>query len=104
LLVINHDREQKRLKGNPYKKADEITSLCENQGDWAYQGFAKMTKLVGFDQKAYNSHYGMSDERQKTSAYGIAMNEIIFKPKESNVFKCLKTTEDFYVIRVEHNY
>jgi hypothetical protein len=104
LSVINKDRERERVKGNPYKNSEKIKELMANTGDWAYQGFAVMTNTQGFDEKAYDRHYGMSDERQKTSAYGKTMDELLSKLKESNVFKCLKTADDFYIIRVEHNY
>ena len=104
LSEANDDRERRRQKGNPYRQDAEIKDLRENTGDWAYQGFADMTSKHGFDNKAYDRHYGMSDERQKTSAYGKAMDEVLKRLKDSNVFKCLKTTDDFYIIRVEHDY
>lgn len=104
LLDINVKNKRRKEKGNYYQIESNILDLRENTGDWAYQGFAEMTGKHGFDKEAYNRHYGMSDERQKTSAYGKAMDELLQKLKESNLFKDLKKTDDFYTIRVEHNY
>ena len=104
LLNANSNREIRKEKGNSYHNEINIKHLRENTGDWKYMGFAEMTAKQGFDSKAYYRHYDMSDKRQLNSAYGKAMDEILIRIKESNGFKCLKTTNDFYVIRVEHNY
>lgn len=104
LAEANSDRERHRSRGNYYHDESKVKKLRENTGDWAYQGFAEMTQKHGFDREAYERHYGMSDERQKTSAYGKAMDELLQRLKESDVFKDLKKTDDFYIIRVEHNY
>ena len=104
LAVINEERRSYREKGNPYKKKEEIMELKENTGDWCYQGFADMSSEVGFDETAYSAHYDMSDEEQLNSEYCLAMDELIEKLNASNIFDCLKQTDDFYVIRVEHNY
>lgn len=104
LLVINEKREETRAKSNPYENEAEIRKLRENTGDWAYQGFAEMTRKEGFDEQAYDRHYGMSDKRQLTSSYAKAMDEIILRLKDLNPFGRLNTTDDFYVTRVEHNY
>ena len=106
LQVINQERilARERDNGNPYKQPDNVTDLRHNTGDWAYQGFATMEEENGFDHEAYNQHYDMSDEDQLKSEYGLAMDQLVTKLKESGIFKKLKCTDDFYAIRVEHNY
>lgn len=104
LSEANRNREWRRDRGNPYHNEPKIRKLRENTGDWAYQDFARMTGKHGFDKEAYDRHYGMSDERQKTSAYGKAMDEVLKRLKDSDAFDRLKKTDDFYIIRVEHNY
>jgi len=104
LQVINKSRSQDREKGSPYCDPEEIRMLRENTGDWAYQGFADMRGSDGFDYDAYSEHYDMSDEEQKTSAYGTAMDKLIEHLRMSNAFECLNTAPTFYARRVEHNY
>ena len=104
LIIINQDRAEERAKGNPYRKNDEILSLRENTGDWQYQGFVKMTESVGFDEDAYDLHYNLSDDEQKTSAYGKAMDELLRRLTKANVFAFLRLSPSFYAIRVEHSY
>ena len=104
LHVINESRSRDREKGNPYRNPQEMQSLRENTGDWAYQGFADMAGIDGFDDEAYGEHYDMSEDRQKTSAYGAAMNVLIERLCSRNTFTWLKTAPSFYATRVEHNY
>ncbi len=100
----NAFRQVRRQRGNPYFDPAEIEDLRQNTGDWKYQGFAQMMNTHGFDEKAYDRHYGMSDARQKTSAYGKAMDQLLEKIAESGVLDQLKRTEDFQIRRVEHTY
>ena len=104
LSIINQDRSENRLEGNPYHKDDEIISLRESTGDWRYQGFGRMTESVGFDEDAYSLHYGLSDEKQKTSMYGKAMDKLLKRLVTANAFAYLRLSPDFSAIRVEHNY
>jgi hypothetical protein len=104
LAVINQDRNEEREDGNPYFRDDEIISLRENTGNWKYQGFVEMTDSVGFDRDAYDVHYSLSDEEQKTSSYGKAMDEILRRLIEADAFACLKISSKFYANRVEHDY
>jgi hypothetical protein len=89
---------------NEYNSAELIERLKYNTGDWKYQGFAEMTEENGFDSDAYDEHYGMSDEEQKTSEYGLAMNELIKVLLERKAFDSLKKTDNFIANRVEHDY
>lgn len=104
LAVINKRRLRFREEGNPYKTQEGIEELRENPGDWQYQGFAAMSDSVGFDEAAYATHYDMTDEDQMNSEYGLVMDELVEKLKQSNAFDCLKQTDDFFVVRVEHDY
>jgi hypothetical protein len=104
LSVINTDRSEDRAEGNPYYRNDKIYSLRSNTGDWNYQGFVETTKSVGFDKDAYDLHYNLSGRDQKTSDYGKAMDELLVRLIDANIFTCLKCLPDFYAIRVEHNY
>jgi hypothetical protein len=104
LAAINAYRAMERARGNQYRTAAGIKSLRENTGDWAYQGFARMTDTVDFDDAAFQEHYGLSDEAQKTSVYGMAMDELVQRLRESGVFECLTKSPEFYATRVEHIY
>jgi hypothetical protein len=99
----NWDYRNRKTRGqheNPYFDPTEIEELRQNTGDWEYQGFAQMRDKDGF----YDRHYGMSDARQKTSAYGKAMDQLLERIAESGVLEKLKRTEDFQIRRVEHTY
>ena len=87
-----------------YNSAEEIEELKYNTGDWDYQGFANLTNEYGFDRKAYDEHYYLGDEEQKTSEYGLAMDKLINALIEHNAFGKLKKTDDFIANRVEHDY
>jgi hypothetical protein len=104
LAAINESRARKREEGFPYRNPEGIRELRENTGDWEYEGFADMAESAGFDQDAYSRHWYMSDEDQKVSAYGLAMDALLDRLRAAGVFACLKTTPDFYATRVEHNY
>jgi hypothetical protein len=104
LAVINEYRARERARGNQYRTAAGIKTIRQSTGAWAYQGFATMTDSVGFDDAAYQEHYGLSDEEQTTSAYGIAMDRLVQRLRESGVFECLRKAPDFYATRVEHIY
>jgi hypothetical protein len=104
LTVINQNRTEERAKGNRYYSSEKIYSLRFNTGDWAYQGFSEMSESVGFDGHAYSIHYDLSDEEQKTSAYGKAMDELLIRLMDANAFSCLNISLNFYATRVEHLY
>lgn len=105
LAAINAERENtRRVEGNLYQNPERIAEFRANTGDWAYQGFAQMSDAVGFDDRAYERHYGMSDEDQKTSEYGIAMDALVERLRLSDAFDCLQKSAGFYTTRVEHNY
>ncbi len=104
LEVVNNARKLIKANGNRYQSEEGIISLRENTGDWAYQGFTRMTPEVGFDDAAYQIHYDLSDEEQKTSEYGIAMDSLVKFLVAADAFSCLKRTPNFYATRVEHTY
>jgi hypothetical protein len=104
LAAINAYRTRIREEGSPYRNPERIRKLRENTGDWAYEGFADMTELAGFDEDAYEKHWYMSDEEQKTSEYGLAMDALLQRLRTSGIFDCLKTVPGFHATRVEHNY
>ena len=105
LTVINQNRTEERAKGNRYYSSKKIYTLRFNTGDWAYQGFSEMNESVGFDKHAYSNHYELlSDEEQKTSAYGKAMDELLIRLVDVNAFSCLNLSLNFYATRVEHLY
>ncbi|MGK7925601.1 MAG: hypothetical protein AB4290_10205 [Spirulina sp.] len=102
--TLNECRSQWEKRHKYIEKWEDLTELKDNTGDWCYQGFAEMDDEVGFDLNAYNEHYNLNDEEQKNSEYGLAMDRLVEMLKCSDVFENLKTTEDFYAIRIEHNY
>ncbi len=106
LMVINERRQMIRNESpiNPYLSEERISDLRANTGDWEYQGFAEMTEENGFDQQAYYIHYDLNSEEQLNSEYGLAMDDLVEKLIDSGVFNNLNLTNDFYAIRVEHNY
>ncbi|MBM9501636.1 DUF4303 domain-containing protein [Leptospira sp. 201903071] len=97
-----------------YDTDEKIEKLKYNPGDWGYQGFVSFRDLNledeegyrrgPFDDDLYDEHYNADDESQKTTEYAKAMNEILEILKNKDAFRSLKKTEDFKVIRVEHNY
>ena len=103
LAVVNDGKLNRQKKGNPYEDEEQLQMLKENTGDWAYQGFAKMLKKHGFDVDAYDEHYDMDEAMQKKSDYALAMEQLISRLNESGIFNKVKTTNDFYALRVEHN-
>ncbi len=103
LAVINKGRAANRARGNRYYSNEGISSLRFNTGDWEYH-FSDMDESVGFDKHAYSIHYDLSDEEQKTSAYGTAMDELLIRLVDANAFSCLNLSLNFYATRVEHLY
>jgi hypothetical protein len=87
-----------------YSKAEEIQDLRINTGDWEYQGFVDLRDSGGFDDKAYDEHYVASDEEQKSTPYGLAIDRLINDLIAKDSFSCLARTPDFFVNRVEHSY
>ncbi|MFO0966234.1 MAG: hypothetical protein U0793_11710 [Gemmataceae bacterium] len=63
-----------------------------------------MDGCAGFDREAYAEHYGMSDEEQKTSAYGLAMDALVERLQQFGAFAPLRQSRAFYATRVEHDY
>lgn len=94
---------QKKWPGS-YSTEKEVTALKYNPGDWKYQGFAKLSEKNGFDQDLYEKHYEASDAEQPGSEYANAMDELLGLLKKSDAFESIKTTVDFRIYRVEHNY
>jgi hypothetical protein len=103
LAVINKKRTKERARGNSYYGNEDIYSLRFHTGDWEYH-FSDMDESVGFDKHAYSIHYDLSDEEQKTSAYGTAMDELLIRLVDANAFSCLNLSLNFYATRVEHLY
>ena len=63
-----------------------------------------MTEQPGFDAQAYDDHYNMDDDQQRSSPYGTAMNALLERLQQAKVFDCLKRTSEFVAVRVEHDY
>ena len=98
-----------------YSTDKQILKLKFNPGDWKYSDFANFKELecyddfgniikAPFDQDAYDHHYYLDAIDQPYSEYAIAMNKILDILKDKNAFDCLRTTSDFVIMRVEHNY
>lgn len=87
----------------------QIADTKGNTGDWTYQGFAEFGADCGFDPYAYDYHYnlGLEDPRDDElfrTEYALAMDMVLKELVARNSFDCLTITEDFYAVRVEHNY
>ncbi len=96
------DYQSENLEG--YSKEEEIQDLRINTGDWEYQGFVDIRDSGGFDDKAYDEHYVASDEEQKLTPYGLAMDRLVNDLIAEDAFSCLTKAADFYANRVEHSY
>lgn len=101
------DRYRAKFPGD-YETESEINELRCNTGDWEYQGFAKLSPENGFADDLYDDHYDLGldgDENALMStAYAVAMDELLLRLREVNPFRALRTTPDFSTTRVEHNY
>ena len=87
----------------------QIADTKGNTGDWTYQGFAEFSAECGFDPDAYDYHYRLGlanprDDELLGTEYALAMDMVLRELVARNSFNRLKTTEDFYAVRVEHNY
>lgn len=104
---LNEIRDERRADGCEYRTEEGIRSLREDTGGWDYQGFADFSD-DGFDSKLYSDHYhaagGSEDGHAPTSPYAIAMTELVERLRASNAFQGLKSTDDFYVTWVDHDY
>ncbi|MEM7661414.1 MAG: DUF4303 domain-containing protein [Pseudomonadota bacterium] len=91
-----------------YTDGPSIEYIKSNTGDWAYQGFASMHRLTGWDEALYQKHYdyamGATDEEAAKTSYGRAMAQVIRNLKEQDAFASLRRTVDFYAKQVEHSY
>ena len=104
LAVINERRDRSRKDGCPHRTTEGIRELRMNTGDWAYQGFADMGGVDGFDAGAYADHYDRGERRLIRSAYARTMDKLLKRLKRVGAFDRLRLTPDFVAIRVEHNY
>ena len=88
-----------------YSKQEDIEALKFNTGDWEYQGFFHLEE--GFDHDLYSDHYNLPIENNlydgdamKTmlgsTAYHLAMQSLMEKILDSNVFDYLNKTPDFF--------
>ncbi|NRA62588.1 MAG: hypothetical protein HRU25_17145 [Psychrobium sp.] len=102
LNEMNKERAEYREGGNPYLGERGRERVKKNVGDWP-NGFG-LPYESGFDDEAYGYHYELSDESQKSSEYGLAMDQLVIEIKKSGVLDKFKKTSDFYITRVEHNY
>jgi hypothetical protein len=111
MLCMNSEQEfakslahyQSKYPGD-YSDVAEIQDLRINTGDWEYQGFVDLQDSGGFDDKAYDEHYNSSDEEQKSTPYGLAMDRLIADLIARDAFFCLTKMPDFFANRVEHGY
>jgi hypothetical protein len=108
LAIINENRTRMRAKGCVWFTEDGIQSLKFNTGDWAYQGFADLKEEHGFDHELYDDHYNdamdAEDGHAPQTEYAIAMTDLVTRLKESDAFAPLKTTSDFIITWVDHDY
>ena len=91
-----------------YSNQNDIHELRYNTGDWTYQGFAELNADCGFVSDLYAEHYDIAMNSEESTAsttkYARAMNELVEKLKRTKTFDTLKTTPDFQVLWVDHNY
>lgn len=110
MLCLNSDEAfqrtiaEYRARGICLSSTQELEELRLNTGDWEYQGFGDLLQSDGFDQKAYEYHYALTAERQKSSPYAKAMDRLIEDLIEADAFRALRRTSSFFVTRVEHGY
>lgn len=110
LLCFNSEERFKttlqnyRERWGGYTDGEQIKGLKHNTGDWHYQGFAEFSDETGFDMDAYLEHYHADDEYQGTSDYTKAMNRVITMLKKSSAFDTLNKTDDFFIMKIEHDY
>ncbi|MDI7207193.1 hypothetical protein QMN03_09825 [Leptospira santarosai] len=71
---------------------------------WKYPGFAEFSEDEGFDEDLYDEHYNLDEEKQKTSAYKIAMEKVLKKVQTGNAIASLKKSEPFFVLLGEHTF
>ncbi|OED61301.1 hypothetical protein A165_17710 [Vibrio tasmaniensis ZS-17] len=60
--------------------------------------------MSGYDEAAYDEHYELSDDDQKLSEYGVAMQALLELVMYSDLFKRVNLSSDFYHRTQEHNY
>ena len=91
-----------------YSDPNEVEDLKYNTGDWLYQGFYDLNDADGFDRSAYNEHYAEAGSSEDGTAphthYAKAMDELIVRLTNSDVFAALNRTADFRVDWVDHTY
>lgn len=110
LLCLNTEDELEAILAHLRKEhggavPPEIADAARREtGDYAYQGFAQLGPQDGFDRDAYRAHYDLDDAGQRTSTYGVAMDELLLRLVARGAFDRLRRTPDFLVIRVEHGY
>jgi hypothetical protein len=107
LLCFNTvTRLERNLKSPSLCRVFGKRGVRDATGDWAYQGFARLTDEHGFSTPAYERHYELSDPAQRTSAYSRAMNRLAsaIEKKRREVFKGLKLAPDFRIVVVPHSY
>ncbi|AXR67119.1 DUF4303 domain-containing protein [Leptospira mayottensis] len=96
--------EDRKLWPKSYETKEQVEKFKYNPGDWAYQGFAKLSEETGFVLDLYEKHYDAPKGEQKTSEYAQAMNSLMISLEKRNAFADLRKTDDFRIFRVEHNY
>jgi len=125
LAHIDDQAKRRFLEGcqrNAKSVSEFQTELKFSIGDWAYQGFADMTNLPGFDEPSYLRHYdfviGLEvpkealdgpaslfiPDRANDTAYARAMDSLLKRISDSGIFHLLRKTDDFSAFRVEHLY
>lgn len=108
LAVINESRTRMRGKGCDWFEEDRIEFHKFNSGDWAYQGFVHVAEEHGFDHELYDDHYNeemdSEDGHAPETKYAVAMTELVTRLKASDSFAPLKTTPDFLIAWVDHDY
>jgi hypothetical protein len=117
--------ESKKRYPQSYSSPEDVLNSKWNPGNWEFQGFAYFDPDDGFSAEAYEAHYdyvmgivqdamevegfkgfGPLDipEGAQLSDYARTMNEVIRRLIAEKAFNCLKTTQDFRAVRVEHSY
>ncbi|EJL6392480.1 MULTISPECIES: hypothetical protein [Vibrio] len=103
LRLINAERERNRLE-DTYRSEETRERVRKNIGDWGNRYAIALYGMPGYDEAAYDEHYELSDDDQKLSEYGVAMQTLLELIMSSNLFKRVNLSSDFYHCTQEHNY
>ncbi|WP_141709987.1 hypothetical protein [Vibrio tasmaniensis] len=87
-----------------YRSEETRERVRKNIGDWSNRYAIALYGMSGYDEAAYDEHYELSDDDQKLSEYGVAMQALLELVMYSDLFKRVNLSSDFYHRTQEHNY